>query len=80
MQENVLDCLRRIIYHRLEMWDAAREAEILFSDEVMEVDTSSDELDYFASCLGESEEALKLSEEDLKTAFPNLWQRPSDAD
>ena len=71
MNQKIFDALRQVVYHKLKMWDASRDAEKLVGGNT-EFDTGSDELDYLCASLNDADDALKLTEEDLRMGFPNL--------
>ena len=73
MDPKVLDALRRIVYHKLNMWDAANEAEKLVSKDI---ETGSVELEELCFSLDNPVHAFALSEAQLKQAFPSLWVKP----
>lgn len=72
MTPELLDCLRRIVYHRISMWDAASEAEQLLNDEI-EVCTQSLELDDLCVRTGAAHAAKLLTEDELASLVLPNW-------
>lgn len=79
MKPEILDALRRVIYHRIKTWEAGDEAEQLIQETdvpdgvSVDVETTGGDLDYFCMSIDNAKDALTLSEDDLKKAFPELW-------
>ena len=65
MNETAFQHLREVIYHKVMMWDASNAAENLLG---REIDTYG-RLDDFCVGIDHAEDAMKLSESDLKEAF-----------
>ncbi len=65
MKPQVKRKLQEVVYHRVKMWDAAREAEFLLK-ETHQVSTSSDELDSLAAACGTPDDAFDLEADDLE--------------
>ena len=65
MNETAFQHLREIIYHKVKMWDASNAAENLLG---REIDTYG-HLDDFCVGIDHAEDAMKLTESDLKEAF-----------
>jgi hypothetical protein len=63
--EAALQHLREVIYHKLKMWDASLAAERLLG---RNFDTGSP-IDCLCSSIGDAEDAMTLTESDLKDAF-----------
>jgi hypothetical protein len=62
--EAVLQHLREVIYHKLKMWDASNAAEKLLG---REIDTGY--IDDFCIGVDHAEDAMKLTESEIKEAF-----------
>lgn len=66
MNQEAIDALRKIIYHRVLMWDAGLKAEKALG---RDIDTQSDGIDGLACCMNDAEDAMTLDEADLVAAF-----------
>ena len=61
--------LREVVYHKLKMWDASIAAENLLGRDI----STGESIDDFCACIGDAEDAMKLTESELKEFF-ELWR------